>query len=117
MKDLAPLDDWLFCSRVLRRAVLEPARSNRPDPDSGRYGSGSEIGQCANSRPTGSATGCAVAGDFFADPLPPADVTMGVILHDWNLDRQRPLIAKAYEALPEAGAFVVVEALIDDARR
>jgi hypothetical protein len=27
---------------------------------------------------------------LLADPLPPADVTMGVILHDWNLDRQRP---------------------------
>ena len=60
----------------------------------------------------------AVAGDFFADPLPAADViTMGMILHDWNLDRKRQLIAKAYEALPEGGAFVVVEALIDDARR
>ncbi|MBA2764609.1 MAG: methyltransferase, partial [Thermoleophilaceae bacterium] len=29
------------------------------------------------------------AGDFFADPLPRADViTMGLILHDWNLDRK-----------------------------
>ena len=29
----------------------------------------------------------AVSGDFFKDPLPKADViTMGMILHDWNLD-------------------------------
>ncbi|MFY9490869.1 MAG: methyltransferase [Mycobacterium sp.] len=60
----------------------------------------------------------AVAGDFLADPLPQADViTMGMILHDWNLERKQQLIAKAYQALPEGGALMVVEALIDDARR
>ena len=58
------------------------------------------------------------AGDFFADPLPKADViTMGLILHDWNLDRKKHLIRAAYEALPPGGAFIVVENLIDDARR
>jgi hypothetical protein len=60
----------------------------------------------------------AAAGDFFADPLPKADViTMGMILHDWNLDRKMHLIRSAYDALPEGGAFIVVENLIDDARR
>jgi hypothetical protein len=60
----------------------------------------------------------AVAGDFFVDPLPKADViTMGMILHDWNLDKKKVLIRKAYDALPDGGAFVVIEALIDDARR
>ena len=60
----------------------------------------------------------AASGDFFADPLPKADViTMGLILHDWNLDRKMHLIRAAYEALPEGGAFIVVENLIDDARR
>ena len=58
------------------------------------------------------------SGDFFADPLPRADViTMGLILHDWNLDRKMHLIRAAYEALPEGGAFIVIENLIDDARR
>jgi hypothetical protein len=56
--------------------------------------------------------------DFFTDPIPPADVvTMGMILHDWNLEKKMMLIRKAYDALPEGGAFVVIEALIDDARR
>lgn len=60
----------------------------------------------------------AVAGDFFADPLPKADViTMGMILHDWNFERKKILVKKAYEALPVGGAFVAIEALIDDARR
>jgi predicted O-methyltransferase YrrM len=57
-------------------------------------------------------------GDFFGDPLPRADViTMGLILHDWNLERKMALIRAAYDALPEGGAFIVVENLIDDARQ
>jgi hypothetical protein len=57
-------------------------------------------------------------GDFFADPLPKADViTMGMILHDWNLEKKKQLIRAAYEALPEGGALVAIESLIDDARR
>ena len=60
----------------------------------------------------------ATAGDFFSDPLPRADViTMGMILHDWNLERKKALVKKAYEALEPGGAFVAIEALIDDARR
>jgi hypothetical protein len=56
--------------------------------------------------------------DFFAEPLPKADViTMGMILHDWNLEKKLHLIRAAYDALPSGGAFVVVENLIDDARR
>ncbi len=58
------------------------------------------------------------SGDFMTDPLPKADViTMGLILHDWNLDRKLHLIRSAYDALPEGGAFIVIENLIDDARR
>ena len=59
-----------------------------------------------------------IAGDFFKDNLPKADViTMGNILHDWNLENKKMLIRKAYEALPEEGALIAIENLIDDARR
>lgn len=59
-----------------------------------------------------------VSGDFFADDLPRADViTMGNVLHDWNLEKKRVLIRKAYDALPEGGAFIAIENVIDDARR
>ena len=59
-----------------------------------------------------------VSGDFLKDSLPKADViTMGMILHDWNLEKKKHLIHLAYEALPEGGAFVAIENLIDDARR
>ena len=58
------------------------------------------------------------AGDFFEDPLPKADlITMGMILHDWNLEKKMHLIRAAYDALPPGGAFVAIEALIDDSRR
>jgi hypothetical protein len=61
---------------------------------------------------------CFYAGDFFDDPLPPADVVvMGHILHDWSDDEKQILIAKAYAALPVGGALVVHETIIDDDRR
>ena len=57
-------------------------------------------------------------GDFFNDELASADViTMGHILHDWDLEQKRMLLDKAYKALPEGGALIVFEALIDDERR
>jgi hypothetical protein len=58
------------------------------------------------------------SGDFFKDPLPRADViTMGMILHDWNLEKKKHLIRAAHAALPADGAFVAIENLIDDDRR
>ena len=60
----------------------------------------------------------AVAGDMFKDDFPKADViTMGNILHDWGLEDKKALIQKAYNALPEGGALVVIENIIDDERR
>jgi hypothetical protein len=57
-------------------------------------------------------------GDFFREPLPKADVLiMGSILHDWNLEEKRLLVAKAHAALPPGGALIVYETLIDDERR
>lgn len=58
-----------------------------------------------------------IEGDFFKDALPQADVIMmGHILHDWNLDEKKLLIKKAFEAIPEGGAFIVYESIIDDDR-
>jgi hypothetical protein len=56
-------------------------------------------------------------GNFFEEPLPKADViTMGHILHDWNLEEKKMLLRKAYEALPAGGAVVIYESIIDDGR-
>ena len=59
-----------------------------------------------------------VAGDFLVDALPSADVlVMGRILHNWDLDTKKRLLAKAYAALPPGGALIVFERMIDDDRR
>jgi O-methyltransferase domain/Dimerisation domain len=58
------------------------------------------------------------AGDFFADALPQADVLiMGHILHDWGAEEKRMLLEKAHAALPDGGALIVYEAIIDNDRR
>jgi hypothetical protein len=58
------------------------------------------------------------AGDFLADPLPAAEVlVMGHILHDWDLETKRLLLAKAHAALPPGGALIVYDQMIDDERR
>lgn len=60
----------------------------------------------------------AVAGDFFVDAFPRADViTMGNILHDWDEDKKLTLITRAYEALPPGGRLIAIENVIDDDRR
>jgi hypothetical protein len=57
-------------------------------------------------------------GDFFTDPLPAADVLiMGHILHDWSLSEKLTLLHKAHQALPDGGALIVYDAIIDDDRR
>lgn len=59
-----------------------------------------------------------LGGSFFEDPIPKADVVlMGHILHDWNLEEKKLLLDKAYEALPDGGAVIVYDAIIDDDRR
>lgn len=58
-----------------------------------------------------------VAGDFFKDPLPSADVyILGHLLHDWDLEGKRALLTKAHGALPAGGALLVYDSLIDDER-
>jgi hypothetical protein len=58
------------------------------------------------------------SGNFFTDTLPAADVLiMGHILHDWDLAQKRTLLEKAHAALPQGGALIVYESIIDDERR
>lgn len=58
-----------------------------------------------------------LAGDFFADPLPPADLyALGRILHDWSEDEIATLLRKVYDALPAGGGVLIAEKLIDDDR-
>jgi hypothetical protein len=57
-------------------------------------------------------------GSFFTDDLPKADVLLfGHILHDWDLETKPMLLRKAYAALPEGGAVIVYDSIIDDERK
>ena len=54
-----------------------------------------------------------IAGDFFTDALPEADLySLGRILHDWSDAQVRPLLAKIYAALPAGGGLLVAEKLL-----
>jgi hypothetical protein len=58
------------------------------------------------------------AGDFFESPIPPSDVVvMGNILHDWDEETKLMLMKKAFDAIPDGGAFVAIEGIIDDERK
>jgi acetylserotonin N-methyltransferase len=56
-----------------------------------------------------------IAGDFFTDDLPPADLyALGRILHDWPPVKIDLLLDNIYRALPEGGALLIAEKLLDD---
>ncbi|MER6031531.1 methyltransferase [Streptomyces sp. NPDC001851] len=55
------------------------------------------------------------AGDFFRDPLPPADcVSFGYILSDWDDRFCLELLRKAYQACANGGRVLVMERLFDE---
>lgn len=59
------------------------------------------------------------AGDFFADALYPAGhdlILLSMILHDWSEQDGRRILRKCWEALPEGGALIVCELLVNDAK-
>jgi acetylserotonin N-methyltransferase len=58
-----------------------------------------------------------VAGDFFTDSLPEADLfALGRIVHDWEESKIRRLLRAVYERLPQGGALLVAEKLLNDDR-
>ncbi|MBQ0825047.1 methyltransferase [Streptomyces tagetis] len=57
------------------------------------------------------------AGDFFADPLPPADaVILGHVLHDWPPAARQKLLERVHDAMRPGGIVVVYDAMLDDER-
>ncbi len=56
-----------------------------------------------------------VAGDFFKDPLPDADLfALGRILHDWSADKIKVLLKKIVDRLPAGGGLLIAERLLND---
>jgi len=55
------------------------------------------------------------SGDFFSDPLPPADLyALGRILHDWGDEKVRLLLAKIAAALPAGGGLLICEQIVNE---
>jgi acetylserotonin O-methyltransferase len=54
-------------------------------------------------------------GDFFEDELPAGDLySVGQILHDWSEEKIVLLLRRIYRRLPETGALLVAEKLLND---
>ncbi|MFC5723483.1 methyltransferase [Streptomyces gamaensis] len=54
------------------------------------------------------------AGDFFTDPLPQADiVVLGHALHDWDGERRRLLLHKAYDSVMPGGVLLVYDRMLE----
>jgi acetylserotonin N-methyltransferase len=69
------------------------------------YVSGSQVGERVE----------LLAGDFFCDPLPEADLfSLGRILHDWSEAKIRGLLGRIYDRLPRGGALLIAERLLEE---
>ncbi len=56
-----------------------------------------------------------VAGDFFNDPLPEADLfALGRIIHDWSDAKAAKLLTRIHDRLPQGGALLIAERLLHD---
>jgi len=58
------------------------------------------------------------SGDLLKDAFPKADIiTMGNILHGMNEEAKQQLVRKVYDSLPDGGAIIAIENIIDNERR
>jgi acetylserotonin O-methyltransferase len=56
-----------------------------------------------------------VAGDFFVDNLPEADLyALGRIVHDWSEAKILTLLSRLFERLPSDGALLIAEKLLNE---
>ena len=52
-------------------------------------------------------------GDFFVDPLPPAELyAVGRLLHDWNEEKILRLLRRIHAHLPVGGGLLIAEKLL-----
>lgn len=58
------------------------------------------------------------SGNMFTDEFPATDlITMGNLLHSFDMEKKQLLLKKAYDALPSGGELVVIELIMDSDRR
>lgn len=55
-------------------------------------------------------------GDFFADPLPSADIViLGHVLHDWAPEQRKALVARVYQSVNAGGVLLVYDRMLERA--
>ena len=59
-----------------------------------------------------------IAGDMFTSDLAQVDsISLGLILHDWNLQDKKRILKRCFDALKPNGKLLVIENVIDDERK
>jgi hypothetical protein len=57
----------------------------------------------------------AVGGDFFTEPIPPAEVhVLSQILHDWDDARALAILRNSRQSISPAGRVLVIEQVVPD---
>jgi len=75
----------------------------------------SSIARQAHSSPHISERISFISGNFFEDDLPDADIfVLSRIIHDWEEDKACKLLKRVYDRLPNKGAVLVCEMLLDE---
>ncbi|XP_067664636.1 acetylserotonin O-methyltransferase-like [Haliotis asinina] len=56
-----------------------------------------------------------VAGDFFKDSLPPADLyIVSHVIHDWDIEKTDILLSKVFRSLPPGGSLLLLEKILNE---
>jgi SAM-dependent methyltransferase len=114
--------DWSGVRRVVdvgggNGTVLAAILSQHPSPTGVLFDLPSVVGDAAAGlAAAGVADRCEiVAGDFFADPLPPADaIVLGQILHDWDDDRAGRILRGCRRAIAADGRLLILDGVLPE---
>ncbi len=110
MLDLGGADGWLSIQVCLRHPHIHCTTFDLPpvEPLARQKINGFNLSDRIN----------VASGDLLKDAFPKADIiTMGNILHGMNEEAKQQMVRKVYDSLPDGGAFIAIENIIDNERR
>ena len=110
MLDLGGADGWLSIQVCLRHPHIHCTTFDLPpvEPLAKQKINGFNLSDRIN----------VASGDLLKDAFPKADIiTMGNILHGMNEEAKQQMVRKVYDSLPDGGAFIAIENIIDNERR
>jgi hypothetical protein len=110
MLDLGGADGWLSIQVCLRHPDIQCTTFDLPpvEPLAKKKISGFNLSDRIQ----------VASGDLLKDALPKAEIiTMGNILHGLGEEAKQALVTKVYDSLPDGGAFMAIENVIDSDRK